>query len=327
MPSQRGELLPHARRRAVYIAAAFLATTAVHALAGRGTHPLHVVHVVFGALYLVPIVAAAVWIGARSAVGLALASAAAYVLHARTVWAGDPMENANQLATAGVYVFVGVVSAGLVRAAERERRARVEAETRAQREAIVQGIATLSGALRQRDDGTGAHSERVARVAVEVGAALGLEPARIDVLRLASLVHDVGKIGVRDDVLLKPDELTPEERERMERHPAIAAEILRAIRGAEVIAEIVLCHHECPDGSGYPRRLGGDRIPVEARVLRVADVFAALVEVRPYKRSLTPGEAVAKMRDLAGKLDGAAFSALERIVTAGALDRASELER
>lgn len=326
MSSQPGALLSRARYRAVYIAAAFLVTTAVHALAGRGTHPLHVIHVVFGALYLLPIVAAAVWIGARSALGVALASAAAYVLHARTVWAGDPMENANQLATAGVYVFVGVVSAGLVRAAERERRARADAEMSAQRDAIVQGIATLSRALRQRDDGTGAHSERVARVAVQVGAALGLEPARIEILRLAALVHDVGKIGVRDDVLLKPDELTAEERERIERHPTIAAEILRPIRGAEEIAEIVLSHHECPDGSGYPRHLAGDRIAVEARVLRVADVFAALVEVRPYKRSLTRGEAVAKMRHLSGKLDGAAFSALERLATAGELERTSEAE-
>lgn len=306
------------------MAAALLVTTAVHALAGRGTHALHVVHVVFGALYLVPIVAAAVWIGTRTAVGVALASAIAYVIHARTVWAGDPRENANQLATAGVYVFVGVVSAALVRSAERERRARVELETRAQRDAIVQGIATLSGALRQRDDGTGAHCEQVARVAVQVASALGLEPPRIEVLRLAALVHDVGKIGVRDDVLLKPDGLTAEERERIERHPTIAAEILRPIRGAEEIAEIVLCHHECPDGSGYPRHLAGDRIPVEARILRVADVFAALVEPRPYKGSLGHADAIATMRQVAGKLDPRALGELERLATTGEIERTPE---
>jgi putative nucleotidyltransferase with HDIG domain len=311
------------RRRILYVGAAFALTTAVHALVGRGTHPLHVVHVVFGALYLVPIVAAAVWLGARPAVGMALASAAAYLVHARTAWVSDAMENANQLTMAAVYVFVGVVSAALVHAADRERLAREESERAAQREAIVQGVATLSRALRQRDDGTGAHCERVAPIAVRIGAALGLEASRLDTIRLAALVHDVGKIGVRDDVLLKPEKLTDDERARIERHPAIAAEILRPIRGAEDIAEIVLCHHECPDGSGYPRQLAGDRIPVEARVLRVADVFAAFVEARPYKGALAPDEAISRMRRLDRKLDAVALAALERLVAAGALASAS----
>ncbi len=302
------------RRRTIIILSTFLAITAVHALLGRRTHPLHVVHVLFGALYLIPIVAAAVWLGARAGAGLALASAAAYVVHARGVWAGDPMESANQLAMAGVYLFVGVVSAALVHAADRERRARVEVERTAQREAVIQGIASLSGALRQRDDGTGAHCERVARIAVRLGATLGLAPARLELLRLASLAHDVGKIGVRDDVLLKPEELTVEERKKVERHPAIAAEILRPIRGADEIAEIVLSHHECPDGSGYPRHLLAAAIPAEANVLRVADVFAALVEPRPYKRAIPPGDAIARMIQLVGKLDPACLAALGRLV-------------
>jgi putative nucleotidyltransferase with HDIG domain len=306
-------------RRAICILGAFVGIGAAHVLVGRGTHALHVVHVVFGALYLVPIVAAAIWLGARAAVALALASAVTYVLHAGAGWAGEPMENANQLAMASVYLFVGAVSAALVRAAERERHARVDAERTAQREALVQGIASLSNALRQRDDGTGAHCDRVARIAVRMGAALGLSPARREMLRLASLAHDVGKIGVRDDVLLKTDELTAEERERIERHPAIAAEILRPIRGAEDIAEIVLSHHECPDGSGYPRHLRAERLSVEAKILRVADVFAALVEPRPYKPAMAPREAIARMRQLEGKLDLTCLEVLETLVAQGGM--------
>jgi HD-GYP domain-containing protein (c-di-GMP phosphodiesterase class II) len=141
--------------------------------------------------------------------------------------ARDVMEDANHLAMAAVYLFVGLVSAALVNAAERERRGRIEADRAAQRNALVQAIATLSTALRQRDDDTGAHCERVARIAVRLGSVLALAPARLELLRLASLAHDVGKIGIRDDVLLKPHGLTPEERERIERHPAIAAELLR----------------------------------------------------------------------------------------------------
>jgi K+-sensing histidine kinase KdpD len=301
------------------VAVTFVVTTAVHVVVGRNTHPLHLVHIIFGALYLVPIVAAAVWIGARAGVSVAVASAAAYLAQTRLLWATDPMESANQLAMAGVYVFVGTVSAGLVKAAERERRARVDAERLAQRRALVEAIASLSGALRQRDDGTGLHSERVAAISVRLGTAMSLDPGRLEVLRLAALVHDVGKIGVRDDVLLKADELTAEERSRVERHPMIAADILRPIHGAEEIAEIVLCHHECPDGSGYPRRLAGDLIPAEARILRVADVFAALVEPRSYKPAMSPHDAIARMKQLAGKLDASAMIELERLEAAGDL--------
>jgi putative nucleotidyltransferase with HDIG domain len=311
--------------RLVPIVGVFLGIAVVHLLVGRGTHALHIVHVVFGALYLVPIVAAALWLGGWPAIVLATASAATHLVHSRTAWSGDPNENANQLAMAAVHLFVGAVTALLVRAAERERRSRLEVERSAEREALVQGIATLSSALRQRDDGTGAHCARVAAFAVRIGAALGLPPDRLELLRLASLAHDVGKIGVRDDILLKTVALTLEERSRIERHPAIAADILRQIRGAEELAEIVLSHHECPDGSGYPRGLLGDRIPVEARILRVADVFAALVEPRSYKAAMSMGEALQRMRELAGKLDPVALRALEQVVAAGDIAGAQAL--
>lgn len=108
MPTGAPASLPVSRFRVAWIVVAFLATTFVHAVVGRGTHGLHVIHVVFGALYLVPIVASAVWVGARPAMVLALGSAVAYLVHVRTSWAGQPTENANQLAFAAVYVFVGV---------------------------------------------------------------------------------------------------------------------------------------------------------------------------------------------------------------------------
>jgi HD-GYP domain-containing protein (c-di-GMP phosphodiesterase class II) len=142
-----------------------------------------------------------------------------------------------------------------------------------------------------------------------------LNGERLELVRLAALVHDVGKIGVRDDVLLKPDELSPEERAEVERHPIVAAEILRPIRGARDIAEIVLAHHECPDGSGYPKRLTAAQIPLEAHVIRVADVFACLTEKRPYKPAINPTVALEIMEGLAGsKLDAGAFRAFQEML-------------
>ena len=302
-----------------WIALAFLAIGAVHLLVGRATHGQHLLHLVFGAAYLLPIVAAAAWLGVRQAVLLAAASGTVYLLHTGTAWVDQPMENANRVMLVAIYLFVGVVAGVLVEAAERERRARREAERSAQRDAMVQAIASLSGALRERDDGTASHCYRVARVAVSLGEALSIPPERLHVLRLAAVVHDVGKIGVRDDVLFKPGDLTSEERGRIERHAVIAAQLLRPVRGAEEIAEIVLCHHECPDGSGYPRGLEGDRIPPLARVLRVADVFAALLEARPYKGRMSVAEVLDRMRALSGKLDAPSLAALERLAATEAL--------
>ena len=102
-----------------------------------------------------------------------------------------------------------------------------------------------------RDRYTREHSERVAELALQVGRKLGIAADRLELVRLAALVHDVGEIGVPDDVLFQPDDLTPVERSIVERHPAVAADILSRISGTEEIAGIVVAHHECSDGSGY----------------------------------------------------------------------------
>jgi HD-GYP domain-containing protein (c-di-GMP phosphodiesterase class II) len=119
-------------------------------------------------------------------------------------------------------------------------------------------------------------------------------------------------------VLLKPHELSEEELATIKQHPVIAAEILRPIRGANEIADIVLAHHECPDGSGYPRGSKGDQIPLEARIVRVADVLASLVEERPYKQSMETKQAMAIMKELAGsKLDADTARILQQLVDEG----------
>lgn len=157
---------------------------------------------------------------------------------------------------------------------------------------------------------------------MRIGRARRLPPDRLEVLRLAALVHDVGKIGVPDDVLFKPRELTPDERSIIERHPALAAETLAPIHGTKEIADIVLAHHESPDGSGYPRGLTRDQIPVEAAILRVADVFSALTDRRSYKQALDPESALASVTAMSGtKLDAPSVQALVEVVTSEAKSR------
>lgn len=303
------------RARAAILAASIAAITAVHLIVTVGTHREHVIHVLFRGLYLLPVVAGALWFRLRGALVCAIAAAVAYAGHMLLSWHHQPMENANQAAMIAVFLFVGTVSGTLAEREERERRRRLASERWAQRAAVVQGIAGLSNALGFRDEYTREHSERVARLAVDVGRGFGLDAERLEILRLAGLMHDVGKIGVRDDILFKPAELDPEERKKVERHPLLAAEILRPIRGTEEIAEIVLSHHECPDGSGYPGGLRGDEIPLEARILRVADVYSALTDARSYKPGMEQGPALQRMKEVAGtKLDSRSLDALRGMV-------------
>ncbi len=302
------------RLKAAAILAVALALTASHFRVGGGTHGLHVIHIILGGMYVVPIIAAALWFGLRGSLVVTALISLAYYAHIRLSWPNQPMENANQYAMIVVYWVIGGVTGTLVNLEERERARRLRAE----REVIIEGIAGLSNALRFRDEYTRRHSEHVSRLAVRIGAHLGLPPERLDIIRLAGLVHDVGKIGVRDDVLLKPHELSAEELAAIRQHPVIAAEILKPIRGAEDIASIVLAHHECPDGSGYPRGLKDDEIPIEARIIRVADVFASLVEERPYKPDAGVEEAMAVLDGLAGtKVDGSAARTLRQLVNEG----------
>ena len=290
--------------------------TAGHFVVTSVTNPRHVAHVVFQALYLLPVIGGAIWFGMRGGLAAASGVALAYSLHLLHSWPDESMQMASQSVMVVMFFVVGAVAGALADRQERERQRGLEMERRAQRTAIVEAIAGLSSALGFRDDYTRQHSERVAALALEMGRELGIGPDRLEQLRLAALVHDVGKIGVPDDVLLKPVDLTAAERSVIERHPSVAAEILSRISGTEQIAAIVIAHHECPDGSGYPRGLRAEDIPPEAGTLRVADVFCALTDKRAYKQALDAEAALASMLPLKDvKFDGRSLEALQQVLT------------
>jgi len=144
----------------------------------------------------------------------------------------------------------------------------------------------LAEALDIRDAGTAAHSQTVARYAEGTARALGFSPERCERVRWAAIVHDVGKIGVDDAILLKPGALNAEEEAEMRKHPEIGARILA---GSELsdISSWVVAHHERPDGTGYPLGLVGDQIPLEAQILAVADAYEAMTNERPYRPAMS----------------------------------------
>lgn len=149
-------------------------------------------------------------------------------------------------------------------------------------------VRALTAAIDAKDPYTSGHSERVARIAVRLAEELGMPSQKRGDLYLAGLLHDVGKIGVDDDVLKKAGKLTPEEYQRVQKHPEIGVTILRDLRKLRHILPVVLHHHERLDGQGYPYRLEGETIPKEARILAVADSFDAMSSSRPYRKRLSP---------------------------------------
>jgi putative two-component system response regulator len=156
----------------------------------------------------------------------------------------------------------------------------------------TEAIMTMLGHLVEaRDPYTEGHCQRLAAFATTLGAALGLSPLDIDTLSRGAALHDIGKIGVPDTVLLKRSRLNPEELALMKQHPVIGDNLCRTVKSLERVRPIVRSHHERIDGRGYPDGLSGDDVPLLAQIVGVVDVFDALTTNRPYRGAMTTAQA------------------------------------
>ncbi|HLM52071.1 MAG TPA: two-component system response regulator [Pseudoxanthomonas sp.] len=176
-------------------------------------------------------------------------------------------------------------------------------------------LSRLARAIEYRDGGTNAHLERMAHIAGLIAEQLGLPEEEVRAIEMAAPLHDMGKIAIPDSVLMKPGPLTDEETQIMRRHPRIGHELLSGSqnRFIQMGATIALRHHERYDGSGYPDGLIGDAIPLEARIVAVADVFDALISERPYKQAWSMDAALGYLYAQRGRLfDPACVDALGR---------------
>ncbi|MEZ6068073.1 MAG: HD-GYP domain-containing protein [Planctomycetaceae bacterium] len=172
---------------------------------------------------------------------------------------------------------------------------------RSKEELVIEVVRSLVAMLDARDQYTCGHSDRVAAMARHLAHLRGLSPAECETIYLTGLLHDIGKIGVPDEVLRKPGRLTAEEFALIQEHPQRGYDILRGIQPLQATLAGVLHHHESLDGSGYPHGLKGDEIPLIARILAVVDTFDALTSERPYRAPRTVDEAVAVLRQGRGQ--------------------------
>ncbi len=190
----------------------------------------------------------------------------------------------------------------------------------------VATIRALTSAIDARDPNTAGHSARVGQLAVMIGEELGLAESQLHHLEIGGYLHDIGKIGIRDSVLLKPGKLTPAERQLMEEHPRVGLEILSSVDLAPDVMAFVKGHHERLDGSGYPNHVRNEEVSTIARIAVVADMYDALTSDRPYRKAMRPQEAFDIIRAEVdeGKLDDHVVTTFRYLIPAWEHRRAND---
>ena|GEM_PF-1313419 len=190
-----------------------------------------------------------------------------------------------------------------------------------QRATFLRTLESLATALEARDDYTRGHSQRVCEVSLLIGHAFSLNPDVMEEIRVGTILHDIGKIGVPDAILNKPGRLTPEEYAVMRQHPVKGWEICRPLRLSQPILTIIRNHHEKLDGAGYPDRLTGEQMSLPLRIVCAADAFDAMSSRRPYRGVLEISTVLAEMERCAGsQFDPTVVEVLRELQTSGALD-------
>ena len=179
----------------------------------------------------------------------------------------------------------------------------------------VETIMALALAVEAKDPYSAGHSKRVGFYATQIGEAMGLDEETLRTLNDAGILHDIGKIGIKDEILLKPSSLTPDEEKIMQQHSVIGEAIVKPVRSLQKVVALVRHHHERFDGTGYPSGLKGEAIPLGARVLAVADTWDAMITDRPYRKRLSAEDAKLELKRCAGRQhDPAVVDAFLRVL-------------
>lgn len=280
------------RNKVILLASLIGIIALLHYATPTEPHYYHKIHIVLRKLYFLPPVIAAAWFGLRGAIITTSVVSILFSLHALLDWPGNYMEQANQLGELAGFWVIGLVPGWLF---DRQRSLLLDLA-----HANEETLLGLVAALDLREHNTRLHSQRVREYTELIADRLGVDEKMRREIGFGALLHDVGKIAVPDQILLKPGKLTDQEWDEMRKHPEAGYRIVKRIGFLKDAAEIVYTHHEQFDGSGYPRGIKNENIPLGARMFMVADVYDALTSVRPYRSPMTYQEAAAEIRKLSG---------------------------
>jgi putative nucleotidyltransferase with HDIG domain len=280
------------RNKVIFLGSLIVIIALLHYLTPTEPHDYHKLHIVFRKLYFLPPVIAAAWFGLRGASITALIVSLLFTVHAIFDWPGNYMEQANQLGELAGFWVIGLIPGWLF---DRQRSLLLDLAN-----ANEETLLGLVSALDLREHNTRLHSQRVREYTELIADRLGIDEKMKREIGFGALLHDVGKIAVPDQILLKPGKLTDQEWKEMRKHPEAGYRIVKRIGFLKEAAEIVYAHHEKFDGSGYPRGIKKESIPLGARMFMVADVYDALTSERPYRAPMTYEEAIAEIRKMSG---------------------------
>jgi len=280
------------RNRIIFLGCVIGIIALLHYLTPTESHEYHKLHIILRKLYFLPPVMAAAWFGLRGAIVTTGIVSLLFLLHALFDWPGNYMEQANQLGELAGFWVAGLIPGWLF-----DRQRSLLEELASANEETLLGLVS---ALDLREHNTGLHSQRVRAYTELIADRFGIDATMKRELGFGALLHDVGKIAVPDQILMKADKLTDEEWAEMRKHPEAGYRIVKRIGFLKDAAEIVYAHHEHYDGEGYPRGLKGEGIPLGARMFMVADVYDAMTSDRPYHSAISYEEATAEIKRLSG---------------------------
>ena len=194
-------------------------------------------------------------------------------------------------------------------------REKVQKLTKRGNQSLIEAIFAFAKAIEMKDQYTGDHVEKTVYYATHIAKALGLAKRDMELMRQAAVLHDLGKVGISDKILLKRSKLTKKEFNEIKKHPQIGIDILRPLKNMRDIMPYILHHHERWDGRGYPAHLKGEEIPILARIIAIADVYQALTSDRPYRKALSKKEAIEIIKkDCGSRFDPKVVSAFLKVL-------------
>lgn len=253
----------------------------------------HTVHMFFRKLFFIPAILAALWFGKQGALRTCAAITLLYLPYVYISWHGNFDENADQIADLATVWIAGALAGVLFQKEKTQQNMLLQTHESA--------IIALVNALDAREHDTQLHSLRVKAYAQRLGRELNMNDEELYSLGQGALLHDIGKIGIPDNILMKTGPLTDSEWARMREHPTIGRNILRHANFFDTAIDIVYSHHERFDGSGYPCGLKGDEITLSSRVFSVVDAYDALSSCRPYQERIDYHEALRRIEESSGK--------------------------